>query len=92
MEAAATQVITTTQADAQLDLLTEEDRDRALQLITKIIRKGPRFTKATRMAPAPFGEGWLWKFRTGNVRVLIVVEGDNELLTVVGFGLRQAAA
>lgn len=79
-------VIVTKQADAQLDQLPEELREKALKLCTKL--EAPKFTKATRMAPAPFGEGWLWKFRTGPVRVMAVV--DEGFVTVVGFGLRQS--
>jgi mRNA-degrading endonuclease RelE of RelBE toxin-antitoxin system len=78
-------VIVTKQADAQLDQLPEEMREKALKLCTKLSE--PKFTKATRLSPAPFGEGWVWKFRTGTVRVIAVV--DENFITVVGFGLRQ---
>lgn len=81
-------VIMTKQADTQLDQLTEAQAERALKLVTKL--EAPKFTKATRMSPAPFGEGWLWKFRTGDVRVLAVVEDD--FVTVVGFALRKSRA
>lgn len=83
-------LIVTSQADAQLDALPEIARERALKLVAKMQERGAKFTKATRMAPAPFGEGWLWKFRTGDVRVLAVVEEG--FVTVVGFGLRQGRA
>lgn len=81
-------VILTKQADAQLDALPEALQAKALKLVTKL--ENPVFTKATRLSPAPFGEGWMWKFRTGPVRVLAVVEEG--IVTVVGFGLRQSKA